>query len=71
MAGLALDDGSLLSFTQTIPVNGVQTAITANHPDRLLTFGSRLSLLGNDTYGTAHCDATVLTRGPNASTCPQ
>lgn len=69
--GVALDDGSSLSFTQTIPVSGVQTAITGNGTDLLLTFGSRLSLLGNDTYGTAHCDATVLTRGPNAPTCPQ
>jgi hypothetical protein len=70
-AGVALDDGSSLSFTQTIQVNGVQTNITGNHPDLLLTFGSRLSLLANDTIGPAHCDATVLTRGPNAPVCPQ
>jgi len=69
--GVGLDDGSSLSFTQTIPVSGVQTTITGNGTDLLLTFGSRLSLLGNDAYGTVHCDATVLTRGPNAPTCPQ
>jgi hypothetical protein len=68
---VALDDGSWLSFTQMIPVSGVQTNITGNHPDLLLTFGSRLSLLSNDTIGTVHCDATVLTRGPIAPTCPQ
>jgi hypothetical protein len=69
--GVALDDGSSLNFTQTIPVNGVQTTITGNGKDLLLTFGSRLSLLANDAFGTASCDATVLTRGPNAPTCPQ
>jgi len=70
-AGVAGDDGSSLSFTQTIQVMGVQTNITGNNPDLLLTFGSRLSLLANDAYGTAHCDATVLARGPNAPLCPQ
>jgi len=35
-SGVALDDGSWLSFTQTIPVSGVQTNITGNHPDLLL-----------------------------------
>lgn len=69
--GVALDDGSSLNFTQMIPVSGVQTTITGNGKDLLLTFGSRLSLLSNDTFGTASCDATVLTRGPNAPTCPQ
>lgn len=69
-AGVAEDDGSSVSFTQTIPVTGVQTVVTGNNPDLLLTFGSRLSLFSNDTYGTASCDATVLTRGPNAPSCP-
>jgi hypothetical protein len=70
-AGVSADDGSSVSFTQTTNVQGVQTNITGNNPDLLLTFGSRLTLLSNDTYGTAHCDATVLTRGPNAPICPQ
>ena len=68
--GASMDDGSSLTFTQTIQVNGVQTTITGNSTDLLLTFGSRLTLLSNDVYGTAHCDATVLTRGPNAPACP-
>jgi hypothetical protein len=71
MAGVSEDDGSSLSFTQTTNVMGVQTNLTGNNPDLLLTFGSRLTLLSNDTYGTVHCDATVLTRGPNAPICPQ
>lgn len=68
--GVSLDDGSSLTFTQTIPVNGVQTTITGNGKDLIASFGSRLTLLANDTFGTASCDATVLTRGPNAPTCP-
>lgn len=71
LAGVALDDGSSLSFTQTIPVTGVQTNVTGNRPDLEMTFGSRLTLLGNDAIGPAICDATVLTRGPNAPHCPQ
>ena len=70
-AGLATDDGSSVTFRQTIPVSGVQTTITGNTPDLLLTFGSRLTILGNDTYGTVSCDATVLTRGVNPPLCPQ
>lgn len=69
--GVALDDGSSLNFTQTIPVSGVQTTVTGNAKDLLLTFGSRLSLLSNDAFGSVSCDATVLSRGPNAPTCPQ
>lgn len=69
--GVALDDGSSLSFTQTIPVTGVQTTVSGNGKDLLATFGSRLTLLSNDVFGTASCDATVLSRGPNAPTCPQ
>jgi hypothetical protein len=71
LAGVALDDGSSLSFTQTIAVSGVQTVIAPNNPDLLLTFGSRLSLLSNDAYVVAHCDATILARGAGAPTCPQ
>lgn len=70
VAGVGLDDGSSLTFTQTITVVGVQTTIAGNGKDLLLTFGSRLTLLSNDTYGTFSCDATVLTRGPGAPVCP-
>jgi hypothetical protein len=70
LVGVDLDDGSSLTFTQTIPVSGVQTSVTGNHPDLTLTFGSRLTLLGNDTIGTITCDRTVLTRGPGAPVCP-
>jgi hypothetical protein len=69
-AGVSEDDGSSLSFAQTIQVNGAQTVITGNGVDLFLTFASRLTLLSNDTYETAACDATVLTRGPNAPHCP-
>lgn len=70
-AGVASDDGSSLQFRQTIPVNNVQTTITSNSPDLLLTFGSRLTLLSNDVFVTVSCDSTVLTRGPGAPACPQ
>ena len=70
LTGVDLDDGSSLTFTQTIPVSGVQTSVTGNHPDLALTFGSRLTLLGNDTVGTITCDGTALTRGPGAPVCP-
>jgi hypothetical protein len=69
-AGVSEDDGSSLSFAQTIQINGVQTVITGNGVDLFLTFASRLTLLSNDIYETAGCDATVLTRGPNAPHCP-
>lgn len=70
-AGLSEDDGSSVSFGQTIPVSGVQTTITGNNPDLQLSFAARLTLLSNDTFGTVHCDGTVLTRGPSAPACPQ
>jgi hypothetical protein len=68
--GVSLDDGSSLSFGQTIPVLGVQSSITGNHPDLFLTFASRLTTAANDTIGTVTCDATALVRGPLAITCP-
>ena len=71
LAGLSQDDGSSVTFGQTIPVSGVQTTITGNSPDLLLTFAARLTLLSNDSFGTVHCDGTVLTRGPGAPACPQ
>jgi hypothetical protein len=70
LAGIALDDGSHISFTQTIPVTGVTTTITGNNPDAALTFAARATTLANDTIGTAACDATVLVRGPFPVTCP-
>ncbi len=69
--GIAADDGSSVSFGQTIPVVGVSSSITGNNPDLLLTFGSRLTTAANTAFGTAHCDATVLARGPNVPTCPK
>ena len=70
MAGIGLDDGSSFGFGQTIPVAGVQTAVTGNNPDVNLTFTSRLTTIGNDTVGTIKCDATSLVRGPLAVACP-
>jgi hypothetical protein len=70
LAGIALDDGSHIAFTQTIPVTGVTTTITGNTPDATLTFAARATTLANDTIGTAACDATVLVRGPFPVTCP-
>ena len=68
--GIALDDGSSISFAQSVPVSGVQTKVTGNHPDIALTFASRLTTLANDTVGTVSCDASSLIRGPLAITCP-
>jgi hypothetical protein len=70
LAGVSLDDGSSLSFGQTIPVSGVQSSITGNHPDLALSFASRLTTIANDTIGTVNCDATVLVRGTPPVTCP-
>jgi hypothetical protein len=69
-AGIALDDGSSINFAQNVPVSGVNTTITGNHPDLVLTFASRLTTIANDTVGTVSCDATALVRGPLAITCP-
>jgi hypothetical protein len=66
-AGLTLDDGSSVAFTQSIPVSDITTEISGNSPDVRLSFGSRLSSLDNVVLsGTAECDKTVLTRGPVA-----
>lgn len=64
LAGLSLDDGSSLSFGQTVPVSGVQSTVTGNHPDLSLSFASRITTIGNDTIHTVICDKTVLARGP-------
>lgn len=71
IAGIAADDGSSVSFGQTIPVTGVNTTISMNQTDVLLTFGSRFTSAANMSVGTLHCDATVLIRGALAFTCPR
>ena len=64
LAGLSLDDGSSLSFGQTVTVSGnVQSTVTKNHPDLSLTFASRITTIGNDKIGTVSCDQTSLARG--------
>ena len=63
-AGVAADNGSSLTFGQTVPVTGVQTTVALNHPDLRFTFGGRLTTLANDLFSTTSCDATVLVRGP-------
>jgi hypothetical protein len=68
--GILVDDGSSVSFGQTIPVTGVQTYVFGNLRDVQLTFGSRLTSSANDSLGTVRCDATVIVRGPVAVTCP-
>jgi hypothetical protein len=69
--GLAVDDGSSVSFGQTIPVTGVNSVIVMNGRDIQLTFGSRFTSLANDSFGTLSCDATVLIRGTSGLTCPR
>lgn len=68
-AGVSLDDGSSLAFGQTIPVSGVQSNVTGNHPDLSLSFASRITTIANDTIGKVVCDRTSLARGP--VTCPR
>jgi len=69
MAGLSLDDGSSLSFGQTITVpSDVQSTITGNRPDLSLTFASRITTIENDAITKVVCDRTSLARGP--ITCP-
>jgi len=71
VAGISADDGSSVSFGQTIPVSGGLTSfIAGNNPDIRLTFGSRFTHLGNDAFASVSCDATALIRGPGSITCP-
>lgn len=70
LAGIAEDDGSSVSFGQTIPVSNVSSVITMNGKDVVLTFGSRLTLIANDTLGSVTCDATSQIRG-SGITCPK
>ncbi len=67
-AGLAADDGSSVSFGKTISVDpSVKTSIS----DVRLSFGSRLTYIGNDAFGSVTCDATVLIRGTGGFNCPK
>lgn len=70
LVGIFADDGSSVSFGQTIPVNGVTSTITGNTRDLQLTFGSRFSSVPNVVFATYVCDATVLVRGASGITCP-
>ena len=70
LAGIAADDGSSVSFGQTIPVSNVTSYIAGNNPDIRLTFGSHFTYLSNNAFSTLTCDATALIRGPGGRTCP-
>ena len=60
--GIAADNGSSLTL--------VQSNITANGKDVLLTFASRGDIT-TSTIGTLTCDATILLRGDTGLTCPR
>jgi hypothetical protein len=68
--GIFADDGSSVSFGQTITVSGVTSFITQNTRDLQLTFGSRFSSVSNVVFTTYVCDATVFIRGASGVTCP-
>jgi hypothetical protein len=59
--GIQVDDGSSLLL--------ISSKVQNNHPDIILTFGSRGTLTQN-TIGTLSCDATVLLRGDTGKTYP-
>ncbi len=69
-AGISADDGSSVSFGETIPVTGVLTLLIQNNPNVQLTFGARFTYASNMVFGGVTCDATVLIRGPGAYHCP-
>ncbi len=72
MAGIAIDNGSSVTFGQTIPVTGgLASFIVTNNPDVRVTFGARLTYLSNDSFISLNCDATALVRGPGNFTCPR
>jgi hypothetical protein len=72
MAGITIDNGSSVTFGQTIPVTGgLASFIATNTPDIRVTFGSRLTYLSNDNFNSLNCDATALVRGPGNVTCPR
>ncbi len=60
--GIAADNGSSVTL--------VQSNITGNGKDVLLSFGSRGDIT-TSTIGTLTCDATVLLRGDTGFTCPR
>jgi hypothetical protein len=70
-AGIEVDDGSSVSFGQTIPVANVSSSIVTNNPDIRLSFGSHFTYLSNDAFSILTCDATSLVRGPGNFTCPR
>jgi hypothetical protein len=71
LAGIAADDGSSVSFGQTIPVANVTSSVVTNNPDIRLSFGAHFTYLANDSFGMVTCDATALVRGPGNITCPR
>jgi hypothetical protein len=71
LAGIAADDGSSVSFGQTIPVANLASFIFGNNPDIRLSFGSHFTYLSNDGFAGLTCDATSLVRGPLNYTCPR
>lgn len=60
--GIAADNGSSVTL--------VQSNITGNGKDVLLSFGSRGDIT-TSTIGTLTCDATALLRGDTGFTCPR
>jgi hypothetical protein len=71
LAGIAADDGSSVSFGQTIPVSNLVSFISGNNPDIKLSFGSHFTFLSNDAFTIVSCDATSLIRGPGGFSCPR
>ncbi|KAA6460883.1 right-handed parallel beta-helix repeat-containing protein [Acidobacteria bacterium AB60] len=69
--GIAVDNGSSVTFGQTIPVSGVQSIVNGNTVDVILTFGSRMDTGANLSVGTLECDRTVILRGATGFTCPR
>jgi hypothetical protein len=60
--GIAADNGSAVTL--------VQSNISGNGKDVVLTFGSRGDIT-TSTIGNLTCDATVLLRGDTGFTCPR
>ncbi|HEY1987479.1 MAG TPA: right-handed parallel beta-helix repeat-containing protein [Terracidiphilus sp.] len=71
LAGVAADDGSSMSFGQTIPTSNLTSFIAGNNPDVRLSFGSHFTYLANDAFSAVTCDATSLIRGPGSPACPK
>jgi hypothetical protein len=60
--GISADNGSSVTL--------VQSNVTGNAKDVLLSFGSRGDIT-TSTVGTLTCDASVLLRGDTGFTCPR